>query len=172
MIVVGGFTFDTPRALIENNMREIQKHMPKSFEQPVGSWAQGEMSTTGIMKFASDDAMNKYLEFYKYKMDPVPKPLFNRERLWMTMHKPAAERRDTRALNILTNIIKKQIKNPKDEENLLVCKLRGVIWWKSRPLFMLHYNNGTEKWYDENWGPEDGLPLSLQQARSELASEL
>ena len=171
MVVVGGFTFDTQGAFIEDNTREIQKNMPKTLEKPVDFWAQSEMSTTGITKFGSNEAMSKYPEVYKYKMDPTLEPTFNREKLRMTMHKPASERRHTRSLYILTNILESNIKNPADLDQILACKLRGVIWWRSKRIYMFHYNNCTENWYDGNW-LDPGAPLSLDKAKQALANEL
>ena len=143
---VGGFEFDTPKAKIEEALRQIIEAMPlhvngTAFPKCIDLRVMGEMSSTGAIKFANHSGFKIFAGTYRHTLPLASKHRIKNEPLWVTFHKPLSERRHTRILDLLAAHLKAS-GNSEQESLFVVCRVKGAIWFTGKRIFAYRYSTG------------------------------
>ena len=172
MAVVGGFEYDTPEESILERMRAIEQTMITKHDapKPIDFYVNGKMSSTGMYKFKANEDMVKFVEIYRYTMKASDKPQIRNEHLWVSAHKPFAERRDTRTINLVSTLLRDSLAEPQLSD-LVVCKIKGVVWYQRTRIFTYNYRLNKSTWHTTAWASFN-LPITAQQAQSHVEENL
>ena len=128
-----------PKAKIEETIRQIIDAMPAHVPKCIELYVMGEMSSTGIIRFANHSDLKIFVDTYRHTFPISSKPKVNNEPLWVAFHKPLNERRDTRILNLLAAHLKASC-NSEQNNSLVVCRVNGGNWYNGKRIFAYRYS--------------------------------